>query len=1171
MRAEGGSKRMEITLRRAVLALGLAIAAAPALAAQSGTRTSSFAYDSSGLLMQEVVEPDNAAFKLQTDTTYDAYGNKVAVTVSGSGITSRTSTTTFDGRGQFATGSANALGHAESVQVDARFGQPTSQTGPNGLTTSWQYDEFGRKTLEIRPDGTRTSWAYLYCSGVAGGTATCPANGAYVVVATPLAADGTTQNGPWVKEYRDALGRAIASDTQGFDASTVRQETRYDSFGRVSQSSRPYFLSGGVAQWTVRAYDALSRVISETQPNGKTRSFAYDGLKTTTTNELGRTRIVVRNAQGQIASATDALGNTTTFTYDPFGNLTAETDPVGNVSAATYDQRGRKVAINDPDLGAWTYAYDVLGQLVSQTDSKGQVTTFTYDVLGRPVNRFEPGLTSGWAYDTAAMGVGKLKAAGTNQGYWRDQTYDSLGRPAQVTLTVDGGNYTLSVTYDAQGRVATLRYPSGFTVAYAYTALGYLRQASDNATGQVLWTATARDAEGHLTGQAAGNGIATTQAFDPQTGRLTAIQAGANGAVENLTLTYDGRGNLLTRADAATGVSESFSYDPMSRLLTANVANGPAKSFSYDATGNLLTKSDVGSYSYPAAGQARPHAVQAVAGTLSSSFSYDGNGNLLSGLGRTLSWTAFNMPATIAQGATTLSFAYDSEHGRIKKTGPSGTTLYLNAFGALAERLAGAGGSVQFTEYVVAGGDTVALRTSRSDGSVTLRYLHKDHLGSLVALTDATGAVAERLSYDAWGKRRNTNGSDDPAGALTSQASRGFTGHEMLDDVDLVHMNGRVYDPITARFTSADPLTERKFGSQGWNRYSYVGNNPLVRTDPSGYCFMGCFWKPVLRSPVFRAAAAVAVSVVTYGAASPYVGAFWGSVAAGAAGGATSGALAGENANGIAKSAFIGGATAAAFYGVGSATGFHDNPNWDFATQNPDKFAANIAGHAIVGCASTAAQGGSCGSGALAAGFGAAASPAVASLPQELRLATITIVGGTASVLGGGKFENGAVTAAFGYLFSQAAGGGRSQSLGYQTVGGGPELTSWSVQWGLSEPSTAGGWVVQEIAGDLTVNGQTQSYRFWEAWPVSAGNQVTDLVRSGSPYDDIFRVDGKMTSGSVSLTATARFYEGSNLPPSFVPNNPSTFAGRLPSTTQNPNLPTSNATAPRVRTWSTQW
>ena len=108
--------------------------------------------------------------------------------------------------------------------------------------------------------------------------------------------------------------------------------------------------------------------------------------------------------------------------------------------------------------------------------------------------------------------------------------------------------------------------------------------------------------------------------------------------------------------------------------------------------------------------------------------------------------------------------------------------------------------------------------------------------------------MVERLSFDAWGKRRNPDGSPDPAGAITSEASRGFTGHEQLDQVGLIHMNGRVYDPLLARFGTPDPMTENPFSTQGWNRYSYVGNSPVNFTDPSGYCFVGCFWQPVFRA-----------------------------------------------------------------------------------------------------------------------------------------------------------------------------------------------------------------------------------------------------------------------------------------------------------------------------------
>ena len=151
---------------------------------------------------------------------------------------------------------------ARAVSIDARFGQPTSHTGPNGLTTTWSYDGFGRKILEVRADGTQTKWAYPFCSGVNGGTATCVSGAIYLIQATPLAADGVTPNGPVGIVYFDLLDREIARDTQGFDGSTIRAAKQYDALGRVSQTSRPYFVAGGTPQWTTYTYDALGRVVT---------------------------------------------------------------------------------------------------------------------------------------------------------------------------------------------------------------------------------------------------------------------------------------------------------------------------------------------------------------------------------------------------------------------------------------------------------------------------------------------------------------------------------------------------------------------------------------------------------------------------------------------------------------------------------------------------------------------------------------------------------------------------------------------------------------------------------------------------------------------------------------------------------------------------------------------
>jgi YD repeat-containing protein len=145
------------TCRVAAAAVLCAVVGSSTVFAGSAIRSSGFGYDAtSGLPTQEVVEPNTSALRLETDYVYDAFGHKVSATVSGVDIASRSSTTTYDAKGQFAVSATNALGQSESWQYDPRFGTPTSHTGPNGLTTTWSYDTFGRKITEVRADGTQT-------------------------------------------------------------------------------------------------------------------------------------------------------------------------------------------------------------------------------------------------------------------------------------------------------------------------------------------------------------------------------------------------------------------------------------------------------------------------------------------------------------------------------------------------------------------------------------------------------------------------------------------------------------------------------------------------------------------------------------------------------------------------------------------------------------------------------------------------------------------------------------------------------------------------------------------------------------------------------------------------------------------------------------------------------
>jgi uncharacterized protein RhaS with RHS repeats len=133
------------------------------------------------------------------------------------------------------------------------------------------------------------------------------------------------------------------------------------------------------------------------------------------------------------------------------------------------------------------------------------------------------------------------------------------------------------LTRDANGRVDTVTYPSGFAVKYLYTALSYLSQLKDAGTSATLWTANALDAELHLLQQTAGNGIATSASFDPNTGLIQSIAAGTGNEVADFTYSLDTLGNLTGRDDENQSLAETFSYDILNRLTEYAIAGGATK------------------------------------------------------------------------------------------------------------------------------------------------------------------------------------------------------------------------------------------------------------------------------------------------------------------------------------------------------------------------------------------------------------------------------------------------------------------------------------------------------------------------------------------------------------------------------------------------------------------
>jgi RHS repeat-associated protein len=391
------------------------------------------------------------------------------------------------------------------------------------------------------------------------------------------------------------------------------------------------------------------------------------------------------------------------------------------------------------------------------------------------------------------------------------------------------------------------------------------------------------------------------------------------GSVQNWNFDFDTNGNLTRRARGGTTLAEDLSYDKLNRL-TQVVRSGPAPAttaYTYDKLGNLCSKAGV-SYTY--AGRdgcngvgtsGRPHAVTA-AGAFTYLYDLLGNRTVADSTNNaddhSVDYDALEQAVYMTRGslltpAAEAEFAYGPDLARYRRIDRTNgaltrTTRYIGNVEVII-----AGGVTQTKRYLTGG--AIVTTYSNQPSTVEDRYALSDHLGSVdVVLTD-TGAVFEQTSFDPWGVRRSESNWSSPDASL-STTTRGFTGHEQIDAIPLVHMNGRVYDAHLGRFVQADRLIDA--GVQGLNRYSYVLNNPLTFTDPTGNLTWG-EW--------FRVGIGIAVTAATAGAASGINGV---TLTAGqkafviGAGGALVGAA---NSNSL-KGAAWGVVSSLTFYGIGS-------------------------------------------------------------------------------------------------------------------------------------------------------------------------------------------------------------------------------------------------------------
>ncbi|MET3109515.1 RHS repeat-associated protein, partial [Oxalobacteraceae bacterium GrIS 1.18] len=286
--------------------------------------------------------------------------------------------------------------------------------------------------------------------------------------------------------------------------------------------------------------------------------------------------------------------------------------------------------------------------------------------------------------------------------------------------------------------------------------------------------------------------------------------------------------------------SEGFTYDGLNRIFTSTVANQAQQLFTYSVDGNILSNPTAGTYVYTGGTSGGPHAVKSISGA-PGTFTYDPDGNQLTGNSRTNTWTSFDMPLIMAysgNGASNTSqFTYGPNHER--RTQMQGTTA-ITYYGGSQEVLTDATHNVTEIKTYWPMGLGVEIDRPVQVAS-ELDWTHTDHLGSVIAITDIDGNLKEALGYDTWGNRRNAAGA--PVSIATTKTAqinettdnKGYTGEEQITSLELVHLNGRVYDPLVGKFLSPDPHVTDPVNGQSYNRYAYVLNNPMNLTDPTGF------------------------------------------------------------------------------------------------------------------------------------------------------------------------------------------------------------------------------------------------------------------------------------------------------------------------------------------------
>ncbi|MFW7382167.1 MAG: RHS repeat-associated core domain-containing protein [Oligoflexus sp.] len=944
----------------------------------------------------------------------------------------------FDELG-FLKASINAKGHRTHYSYHNDFGTRIRSIDPNGQSSNIDYDMWSRVRSEWTSHGSSSNVSWEYCDEING---SCEKN--EIIKQISSANDGSE-----LINYLDRLERVVREETLNFDGKRVFKRFGFRDNGLQEKTSKPFF-EGDLVYWTQIDYDDYNRVAMVENPDGSKKRFRYQGFERIEIDDLGHETRYLTNALKQTLLVTNAKGEKVKYTYDSRGNLTKILNPAGQLTELFYDEHGRMILLDDPAAGVSRKYYNSLDMVYRSQDADGIEVTYGFDNLARKVSKTYSKVgkilsQESWIYDESENGIGQLSVA-SKGSYSQSYQYDAKARIKSLATSFAGQSYFDTYIYDELSRLKEKNFASGEHTAYQYGPHGDLIEITDKLQKNTLWSLNETTASGSIIGYNLGKNISIKNEFDPKTGLLRSTQAknSTDALLHDLSFDFDSLGNLREKKDQLAGHREFFDYDQLNRLIVAGSNLFGEESYRYDVLGNLIEKNSSLShlslsYQSNCGGTTNGQKLCYLSKTSSTgatekrNFSYDKSGKILSDGVRRFEYAPGGKLSRVDSVGKTTGFVYGPDERRIERFDELGGDTTLTRYVGDGSELSIKDGESVWRTAIAPG--VIATKTANAR---KLHFQLTDHLGNILKVVDESGIITERYDYDPWGAKRKDAFSVDEIFARTSL--RGFTGHEQIDSQNLIHMNGRVYHPEIGRFTSPDAFIQDSYNLQSLNRYSYVWNNPLTNTDPSGHFSIGNFlgglagfvtglgdmlginsglerlssWTYANRRQIYS---------VAIMAASWYAGGYFGAMEPWLmAGGFTSGYVASDGDVGVAMVSLV---TAVAFYGVGE--GFQ-SPYWAGSQLAAP---AKVASHGFVGGSSSVLLGGDFESGFMSAAVSEAFTQfgtyeALGAKTSDLGIADVAwnavvagAVGGTVSRITGGSFENGFATAAYGRLFNE--------------------------------------------------------------------------------------------------------------------------------------------------------